>query len=318
MRTQPLSVADAFDIPVPPEVLTSAFADDTNPFIPPRNDSYVFRREPLRDVLAFLDDAEGDGLFVTGHYGAGKTTLLYQIANRLNFPVMTYTAHERMEFDDLVGTWKLVQGTMEFVYGPLSVAMREGYLFILNEADRADPGNLAGLMDLLEGHPLVIPTNGGEVIRPHANFRFLATGNSVGSGDQTGLYMGVQTMDIAFMDRFRMVEVTYPEAETEESILAKTVPALPEPIRKDMVRVAGEIRKLFIGGGESQPLTITMSTRALLRWASLTLRFQTAPNAIHYGLTRSLTAKAEPEQRLAIEEIARGIFGETWVEVSDG
>ena len=64
--------------------------------------------------------------------------------------------------------------------------------------------------------------------------------------------------------------------------------------------------------------TITMSTRALLRWASLTLRFQTAPNAIHYGLTRSLTAKAEPEQRLAIEEIARGIFGETWVEVSDG
>ena len=320
MRTEPVSVRDAFNLlDVAPEFLTSGFPAGDITYIPKRIDEYVFRRETLRDILAFLDNPDGDGLFFSGHYGAGKTSLPYQVACRLNWPVMAFTAHERMEFDDLVGTWKLVNGTMDFVHGPLSIAMRDGYIFVLNECDRADPGQLSGLHDILEGHPLVIASNGGEVINAHENFRFVATGNSVGSGDQSGLYQGVNTLDIAFMDRFRVVEVQYPEPEVELSILEKKAPSLPESIRRDMVRTAGEIRKLFIGGAEgATPLTITMSTRALLRWARLTETFKNAPNAIHYSLTQSLTAKAEPEQRLAIEEIARSIFGETWTEASDG
>src|SRR5690554_138744 len=204
VRDQAMAIRNTFNLDVPVEVLTAGFSDINNPHVPLRDESYVFRRETLRDILSFLDDPDGDGLYFSGHYGAGKTTLPYQVASRLNWPVQSFTAHSRMEFDDLVGTWKLVNGTMQFLHGPLSVAMREGHLFILNEIDRADPGQLAALHDVLEGHPLVIATNGGEVIHAHQNFRFIVNGNSVGSGDSTGLYQGVNQLDIAFLDRFRM------------------------------------------------------------------------------------------------------------------
>lgn len=312
-RDLPISVRNTFKLDVPAEVITVGFKHSNNPNIPPLDQSYVFRRETLRDILTYLDEPDGDGLYFAGHYGAGKTTLPYQVAARLNWPVESFTGHIRMEFDDLVGTWKLVKGTMQFLYGPLAKAMRDGHLFILNEIDRADPGQLAGLHDVLEGHPLVIATNGGEVIRAHPNFRFIANGNSFGSGDSTGLYQGVNQLDIAFMDRFRVVEVDYPTEDVERTILETKTPDLPEEIRRNMIRVANHIRKLFVGGEEvATPLTITMSTRALCRWAKLTLVFRNAPNALSYALNQSLLAKAEPEQKIAIERIAKDVFGATW------
>jgi len=312
-RDHAMSIGTIFNLEVPQGIQTAGFSDTKNHHIPCKNDEYVFRRETLRDILSFLDDPDGDGMYFSGHYGAGKTTLPYQVAARLNWPVQSFTAHSRMEFDDLVGTWKLVNGTMQFLHGPLSVAMREGHLFIMNEIDRADPGQLAGLHDVLEGHPLVIATNGGEVIHAHPDFRFIANGNSVGSGDSTGLYQGVTQLDIAFMDRFRVIEVEYPTEDIEMAILEKKTPELPEEIRRNMIRVANHVRKLFIGGEETAtPLTITMSTRALCRWAKLTLVFRNAPNALAYALNQSLLAKAEPEQRIAIEQIAKDVFGSTW------
>jgi cobaltochelatase CobS len=80
-----------------------------------------------------------------------------------------------------------------------------------------------------------------------------------------------------------------------------------------MVKVANAIRRLFIGGADSgAELSITLSTRTLVRWAKLTLAFKGAPNAVEYALARALTARAEPEQREAIHRIAADVFGDHW------
>src|SRR5690606_40905789 len=60
-----------------------------------------------------------------------------------------------------------------FVDGPLTKAMREGFIFVLDEYDTLDPAVSVGLHAVLEGRPLVIPENGGEIIHPHPNFRFV-------------------------------------------------------------------------------------------------------------------------------------------------
>ncbi|NMU52996.1 AAA family ATPase, partial [Vibrio parahaemolyticus] len=117
------------------------------------------------------------------------------------------------------GHHTLVNGNMTFVYGPLALAVKHGHLLIINEMDLAEPAELAGLNDILEGAPLVIAQNGGEIIIPHNKFRFIATGNSAGSGDQTGLYQGVLQQNLAFLDRFRIIEATYAEPSVEEAIL---------------------------------------------------------------------------------------------------
>lgn len=88
---------------------------------------------------------------------------------------------------------------------------------------------------------------------------------------------------------------------------------MPEVFRQKMVKVAGDIRRLFIGGTDGgAELSITMSTRTLVRWAKLTLAFKGAPNAVEYALVRSLTARAELEQREAIHRIAADVFGDHW------
>ena len=99
-----------------------------------------------------------------------------------------------------------------FEYGPLALALRYGGLFLLNEIDLVTPEVVAGLNGILDGSPLCIAENGGELVRPHPLFRFAATANSNGGGDKTGLYQGTQRQNAAFLDRCTLCELGSPDA----------------------------------------------------------------------------------------------------------
>jgi cobaltochelatase CobS len=313
--TQRFDVASAFGVKAPRGLEIEGYSDETHPNVPPKQ-PYVFR-QGLNAVLAFLREAGGDALLLTGPTGVGKTSLIRQVAARLYWPVQEVTCHGRMEFADLLGGFQLMQGETRFVHGPLAIAAREGHLLILNEIDLMDPAELAGLNDSVEGAPLVIAQNGGEVIRPHRKFRVIATGNSAGAGDSTGLYQGVLRQNLAFLDRFRVLRVSYPDPASELSLLHELVPDLPPEIARKLIVVANEVRRLFLGepgadsaaGGE---LTLTLSTRTLVRWARLTVTFKGAPSPLAYALDQALTARAAAEERTAIHRIAADVLGPLW------
>ena len=107
-------------------------------------------------------------------------------------------------------------------------------------------------------------------------FRFVVTAN--GGSDDLGLYQGTLRQNLAFMDRFWLCEVGYPEPEAEVKLLERLNPTLPESLRRTMVDYANQVRRLFIGEGDNQQpgetIEVTFSTRTLIRWANLTLRFQ--------------------------------------------
>lgn len=319
-QTAQFPIGKTFNLPeVPDKVTAIGFADSTNPFIPATDQNYVFRKAFLREALAFLKEPSGDALFITGPTGSGKTSGVTEIASRLNWPVQQCTAHGRMELSDLIGHHALVSGapgevpSMQFMYGPLAIAMKEGHILLINELDLADPSEIAGLNDVIEGRPLVIAQNGGEIIKPHPMFRVIATGNSAGTGDQSGLYQGVLMQNLAFMDRFRFTEVGYADEEAELEILERVTPRLPESIRKGMVRIANEIRKLFLGGEDNEgEISLTISTRTLVRWAKLSLVFRGAPNALEYALEQALLIRAAKEEREAILRISKDVFGGGW------
>ncbi len=306
-----------------PEIGNSAktigFVDMSNAYIPSVMAGFVHRREFLREVLAFLNSPDGDALFVTGPTGSGKTSGILQILGTLNWPTQQVTGNGKMELCDLVGHHALVSEkpgetpSMKFMYGPLAIAMREGHALLINEVDLIDPAELAGLNDVLEGRPLVIGMNGGEIIKAHRMFRVIVTGNSRGAGDVSGQYQGVQMQNLAAMDRYRFTVVSYPEKAVEEAIVTKASPKLPKQIVEGMVRLADDVRKLFMGSdGQGGQLAITFSTRTLVRWAKLSTKFKGAPNPLGYALDLALLNRATPEDATAITRLAKDIFGEQW------
>jgi len=229
------------------------------------------------------------------------------VAARLNIPVQPVTAHARLEIPEVIGRLTLLNGSITFVDGPLTTAMRHGHLFLMDEMDLLEPATAAGLNSVVEQRPLLIPQT-GELVIPNENFRFAATGNTAGAGDTTGLYQGALRQNLALMDRFRLVQVSYPEPATEQSILAKTAPLIESSIREKMITVANEIRRLFMGESEdTAAIEVTMSTRCLVRWAHLALAFKGAP--LSYSLDRALTFRAHPETREALHQIVQRFFG---------
>ena len=144
-------------------------------------------------------------------------------------------------------------------------------------------------------------------------FRFIVTANSNGASDDTGLYQGVMRQNIAFMDRFMVVEVGYPKAEVEVNLLQQKFPQIPADILGKMVDFANDVRKNFMGNSTSHDaLEVTLSTRTLIRWAELTMAFQPLSkqgiSPVMYALDRALGFRASTTSRVALIEMTKRIF----------
>jgi cobaltochelatase CobS len=286
-----------------------------NEYVPTLDPIYVFSKSVLSNVLMWINIGRGDGLYLSGPTGSGKTSLINQIAARLNIPVQSVTGHSRLESPELIGRHVIRNGSMEFEYGPLAKAAKYGHWFVMNEGDLVDPSTQAGLNEIAAGSPLTIPENGGEVIKPHAGFRFIITGNSNGGGDATGLYQGVLRQNLAFMDRFWHVEMDYPEEDVELGILEKVVPHMDLDIRKKVLQVAQEVREIFMGNSDKgSAIEVTFSTRTLIRWARIMFltsnRAKAGVNVVEESLNLALANRAMPSSKEALHQIAQRIFGD--------
>lgn len=322
VTTQPqhFQVSSTFNMDIPDGIQCLGAQPNSSPAIPKANNNYVFRRELMRELITFLTAPQGDGLFISGPTGSGKTSGILETLARLNWPVQQITAHGRLEVTDLIGQYKLVSTakdqppTMQFVYGVLPVAMKYGHVLLINELDYADPSAVSGLNDVIEGRPLVITETGGEIIQPHPMFRVIATGNSTGNGDSTGLYGGIRTQNLAFMDRFRISVIGYMKKEDELNLLKQANPKLPEAILESLIKVANAIRKQFLGTDTEAPtMSSTMSTRTLLRWVSLSEKFKSPDiNPLKYALEHALTNRCDPSEKIAIEKICEHTLGDQW------
>lgn len=262
-------------------------------------------------------------LYVTGPSGCGKTSAIKQIAARANWPVYEITAHGRLEMSDLIGHLSMMKdGSMAFQYGPLSLAMRDGGIFLLNEIDLLDPSIAVGLNSILDGSPLIIPENGGEIIHPHKRFRFIATANSNGGGDDTGMYTGVLVQNMALIDRFSVIRAGYLDKDTEVSIVAHHKGNIPDDVLENMVDLANAVRVANAGTGEGVPVAKTFSTRTLVQWAEWTNAVSSTadPNGLsplRTGLDIALLNSCAVSDRVAILEMASRIFGDDVMGTAD-
>ena len=279
------------------------------------DDSFIFG-ELAKDLVVFFLQDDPDPLYLFGDTGTGKSSLVRQVAARLNYPVWETTGSERLEVSDLIGHLTLKGGEMSFVDCPLVAAMKAGGVFILNEIDAANPAVLILLNTLFDKQPLLIPET-NELVTPAPTFRFVATANTAGNGDDSGRFTGTNQLNQAFMDRFTILKAEYPAPTDEKALLATRFPALPEPIRDGMVDIANKVRGVFSGGRQigfgKQGVDVVISTRTLLRWCELSLCYQGLASSgispVLYALDRAVGFRAGHEGHAMLIELCQRVFG---------
>jgi cobaltochelatase CobS len=317
MATKQFSLAEAFDPSLPAAILIEG-EDAPMPFTPAVNPNYRFWRELLRAFVMFWKSGD-TALYLNGHKGTGKSTLVEQFHARLNLPLLAVCAHRNMEMADLLGHFVMKpDGSMAFHYGPVSKAAKEGWSVLLDEANALDPGVFLGLHALLEGASIYLPET-EEVIVPQRSFRVFVACNP---NDHSGVYQGRNTQDAATHDRFWFITVPYASPGDEVPLVDQELARAGNwdeqqrrTLAAGMVEVANKIRVLFAGSSDaSNAITVTMTTRTLLRWAKAMLLCKDADrmglSPVHEALKVAFTnGPIEPQTRIALHDIVTQVFG---------
>jgi cobaltochelatase CobS len=254
--------------PIPVQVFAGHNGDSLN-YLVEADKSYVFNIELLKKVLVAF--ALNKPLYLWGMHGTGKTTVIQQAAARTRRPVMRVQHTINMEESHVLGQWVVKNGQTEFQLGPLPMAMINGWVYIADEYDFAMPSVTAVYQPVLEGQSLLIkdaPPHLRKII-PHPDFRFAATGNTNGCGDETGLYQGTLMQNAANFSRFGITEeVEYMDAAIEENIL-RSKANVPAPVAKKIVKLANDVRKMFRDG----KIGMTISPREMIAAAEVGIAF---------------------------------------------
>lgn len=305
-----LPLHEIFELGASPDALTPSGSPipvtlmgkhDWEEMVPDIDENYVHDINLTKIILMGLE--EKMPVYLWGHSGTGKTTAPLQIAARTNRPILRVQHTLNTEEAHILGHPILKGQETSFKPGPLALAMKHGWIYLADEYDFAVPHVLSVYQPVLEGHPLIIKEAEGEwrQVRPHPNFRFVATGNTNGVGDESGLYQGTQLQNAANYERFAIVQqVKYMAPEIEELILQSQA-GLHTRDAKSLVKFGGMVREAV---GRSE-ITMPVSPRALIHAGKL----GTMRGCFVQGLELSYINRLSSIDREAVRQIAQRVFG---------
>lgn len=284
--------------PIP---ITVVLATEDPDMIPEVDSNYIFDVEILKNAMLGLE--LNIPVYTWGHSGVGKSTFWEQICNRTGRPMIRVQHTVNTEESHIVGQWTVREGATKFELGPLAVAMQKGWVYLADEYDFGSPSVLSVYQSVLEGKALVIKEAdaANRIIKPHPNFRIVATGNTNGSGDDTGLYQGTSIQNEANYDRFGVtLQVRYMREELETAMIAAQAKISPDEAKR-MVQFGQLIREAYDGSKISKPI----SPRALINAALLGHR----RNSWRQGINLAFSNKLNRVDREVADTTAQRIFG---------
>jgi MoxR-like ATPase len=273
----PAMVAQVIALP------TKRAANVTESYIPETSSTYV----PFgffSDLKSIIKSGVFYPVYITGLSGNGKTLMVEQICAQLKRELIRVNITKRSDEDALIGSYELIDGNTVRREGPVLTAMRRGAVLLLDETDYGTE-DLLCLQPILEGKPY-FDKKTGEVIQPAKGFTVLATANTKGKGSDDGRFIGANTLNEAFLERFAItVEQDYPPVATERKILAKNFEEYGITDAKfidHLITWAEIIRKTFNEGGVDD----IISTRRLVHIAKAYSIFGDRKKAIELCLNR--------------------------------
>lgn len=262
-------------------------------FVPIHDEGWVLGKDEaeLLEALA-LGMEDDDNVLIVGPPGIGKSSLAKELAAICNQPLRRMSFRGDMRSSDLIGKSALTidkktsQTVTTYEGGVLPDSAERGHWMLVDEIDAGPPEVMFILHPALEKERTLMLTGiaGGHNVGFDSRFRFIATANTLGYGDESGLYAGTGPMNEALLDRFGIViNMGYPSQENEiERLMSRT--KIEKATSQKMVEVASKIRE-----AQRNDTTMTsLSPRRLIAWAQKTVRMGDARRAAKLTVTNKL------------------------------
>jgi len=231
-----------------------------------------------------------------GPSGTGKTTKILSVAGALGLPSLKMVGSRSIDESSLFGKYVLRNGETIFEYGPLTLMMKYGGMFIFDEINMVDSDIISSLNDVLDGTKQKILDN-GEIIRAHPHFRFAESMN-IG-------YAGTNEMNISHKSRIQnKIKIAKLPIEKMTSIIVKET-EIDESIAKKMASLLDAFNNVIMSEGNETTQRIDL--RTLLNWANKTVDLD--GDVIRASLVTVISELAEEDDDILSLEDVKQIMG---------
>ena len=229
--------------------------------VPETDDTFV-KFGPFTDLKKIIQSNLFYPTFITGLSGNGKTFSVEQACSQLKRELIRVNITIETDEDDLIGGFRLMDGSTVWHNGPVIEALERGAILLLDEIDLAS-NKILCLQSILEGKGVFLKKI-GKWVKPANGFNIIATANTKGKGSDDGRFIGTNVLNEAFLERFPVTfEQDYPSPAIESKILggvAAKVGVTDTDFCKRLVDWGDIIRKTFYDGGVEE----IISTRRLV------------------------------------------------------
>ena len=201
--------------------------------------------------------------------------------------------------------------TSKFVDGILPQMMQSPCIGCFDELDFVRPDVAYVMQRVFEGNGLMLTEDGGRIVKPHRMFRMFATGNTVGQGDEFGMYQGARPQSMAMLDRFTVwAHIDYLNEAERKRLITKRVPSLAKDMLDKVNKYVTEHIEAFKTSKVMQPIT----PRGYLDMAEAIVMFtQVFPaskqsKAVDEAVAMTVLDRASVQDRAVLTGIVNRVF----------
>jgi len=263
------------------------------------NGSFEITEEPFYlpqgSEVALFEAAYRNKLpvMLKGPTGSGKTRLVEHMAWKLGRPLYTVACHDDLSGNDLIGRYIIKGGDVEWIDGPLLMAVKNGGIVYLDEVVEARKDTTVVIHPLTDYRRYLMVEKLGKIFYAPDDFMLVMSYNP-------GYQSVLKELKQSTRQRFVSIALGWPGEDLETQIVQQET-GVDENTARKLVKSANKIRNLIHQGLEEG-----VSTRELVYAATLLKSGVPMRDALYSTMTEPLTHDSDLKR--SIEEILKNYF----------